>query len=149
MPAGHGMSAPGALISMTRISEDFSAHLRAAVRSRGRRCPRRRDQPASRPGRAGPLAMDAWDGYPWARARLPRTVRESGVRTLVVFTGDVHVHHGFDIGEEFEDPASPDDRCGTGHHIDLQRRARDPAAGRPGGEDDGRSASALLRRPAR
>ncbi|GAA2352676.1 alkaline phosphatase D family protein [Streptomyces harbinensis] len=53
-----------------------------------------------------PLAMDAWDGYPWARERLLRSVRESGVRNLVVFTGDVHVHHAFDIKEDFDDPAS-------------------------------------------
>ncbi|CAL9544455.1 Alkaline phosphatase D [Streptomyces sp. enrichment culture] len=50
--------------------------------------------------------MDAWDGYPWARERLLRTVRESGMRSLVVFTGDVHVHHGFDIKGDFDDPAS-------------------------------------------
>ncbi|TDC71854.1 alkaline phosphatase D family protein [Streptomyces hainanensis] len=53
-----------------------------------------------------PLSMDAWDGYPAARERFLAAVREAGLENLVVLTGDVHVHYGFDLKEDWDDPAS-------------------------------------------
>ncbi|MBB1253049.1 alkaline phosphatase D family protein [Streptomyces alkaliterrae] len=52
-----------------------------------------------------PLSMDAWDGYPAARARVLRGAREAGVPNLVFLTGDVHVHYAFDV---HHDPDRPD-----------------------------------------
>jgi alkaline phosphatase D len=39
----------------------------------------------------GALAMDKWDGYPAARARLLRGIVERNVANVVVLSGDVHV----------------------------------------------------------
>lgn len=38
----------------------------------------------------GALAMDKWDGYPAARARLLHGLRDRGVANTVVLSGDVH-----------------------------------------------------------
>jgi alkaline phosphatase D len=54
----------------------------------------------------GAVSMDAWDGYPAARRRLMDGVAAAGVTNLVVLTGDVHVHYGLDIKEDFDDPDS-------------------------------------------
>jgi alkaline phosphatase D len=59
-------------------------------------------------GRAGlPANMDAWDGYPTARARLLRSAREADAN-LVTLTGDTHnawafelAHGGEPAGVEF------------------------------------------------
>ena len=53
-----------------------------------------------------PLSMDAWDGYPAARERVLAGAESAGVENLVVLTGDVHVHYGFDIKRDFDDPDS-------------------------------------------
>lgn len=54
----------------------------------------------------GTLSMDSWDGYPASRRRVLDGWKASGRENLMVLTGDVHVHYGFDILENFEDPAS-------------------------------------------
>ena len=38
----------------------------------------------------GAIAMDKWDAYPAARARLLQGIRDRGVANAVVLTGDVH-----------------------------------------------------------
>ncbi|MFD1828371.1 alkaline phosphatase D family protein [Streptomyces desertarenae] len=53
-----------------------------------------------------PLSMDAWDGYPAARERVLAGAESAGIDNLVVLTGDVHVHYGFDIKRDFDDPGS-------------------------------------------
>ncbi|MTE18804.1 twin-arginine translocation signal domain-containing protein [Streptomyces sp. TRM43335] len=53
-----------------------------------------------------PLSMDAWDGYPGSRERVLAGADAAGVENLVVLTGDVHVHYGFDIKRDFDDPDS-------------------------------------------
>ena len=45
---------------------------------------------APRPGPHGELSMDSWDGYPAARARVMRGLRQRGVANPIVLTGDVH-----------------------------------------------------------
>ncbi|MYR30296.1 MULTISPECIES: alkaline phosphatase D family protein [unclassified Streptomyces] len=52
------------------------------------------------------LSMDSWDGYPASRGRLLDGWRASGKDNLMVLTGDVHVHYGFDLKADFDDPAS-------------------------------------------
>ncbi|EDY43826.1 alkaline phosphatase D family protein [Streptomyces sp. SPB074] len=52
------------------------------------------------------LSMDSWDGYPASRQRLLDGWRASGKDNLMVLTGDVHVHYGFDLKADFADPAS-------------------------------------------
>jgi alkaline phosphatase D len=39
---------------------------------------------------SGALGMDKWDGYPAARARLLRGLRERGIGGAVILSGDVH-----------------------------------------------------------
>ncbi|MDG9701902.1 alkaline phosphatase D family protein [Streptomyces sp. DH37] len=53
-----------------------------------------------------PVSMDAWDGYPGARERFLAGAESAGVDNLVVLTGDVHVHYGFDIKRDADDPGS-------------------------------------------
>ncbi|MEE1939872.1 alkaline phosphatase D family protein [Streptomyces sp. TRM 70361] len=53
-----------------------------------------------------PLSMDSWDGYPGARERVLAGAESAGVDNLVFLTGDVHVHYGFDIKRDFDDPDS-------------------------------------------
>ncbi|MFD8783513.1 alkaline phosphatase D family protein [Kitasatospora sp. NPDC059599] len=57
---------------------------------------------------AGPskLSMDAWDGYPAARERFLKAVDRSGVKNLVLLTGDVHVAYALDVKRDFDDPDS-------------------------------------------
>ncbi|NED78861.1 alkaline phosphatase, partial [Streptomyces sp. SID11233] len=52
------------------------------------------------------LSMDSWDGYPASRQRLLDGWQASGKDNLMVLTGDVHVHYGFDLKADFDDPAS-------------------------------------------
>ncbi|MQY11209.1 Alkaline phosphatase D [Streptomyces sp. RB5] len=49
---------------------------------------------------------DSWDGYRASRERILAGAETAGVDNLVVLTGDVHVHYGFDIKRDFTDPAS-------------------------------------------
>ena len=52
------------------------------------------------------LSMDAWDGYPASRARVLNGAVAAGVENLMVLSGDVHVHYGFDLKKNFDDPSS-------------------------------------------
>ncbi|WP_431985559.1 alkaline phosphatase D family protein [Streptomyces griseoflavus] len=52
------------------------------------------------------VSMDSWDGYPASRERVLAGARAAGVDNLMVLTGDVHVHYGFDIKRDFSDPDS-------------------------------------------
>ncbi len=52
------------------------------------------------------LSMDAWDGYPAARDRFMKAVKDAGVANLVVLTGDVHVQYAIDLKEDYDDPKS-------------------------------------------
>lgn len=52
------------------------------------------------------LSMDSWDGYPASRSRLLDGWQSAGRENLMVLTGDVHVHYGFDLKADFDDPAS-------------------------------------------
>jgi alkaline phosphatase D len=63
----------------------------------------RRDNPNG----DGTLSMDSWDGYPASRRRVLEGWKASGRENLVVLTGDVHVHYGLDIHEDFDVPDSP------------------------------------------
>ncbi|MCP9959205.1 alkaline phosphatase D family protein [Streptomyces sudanensis] len=58
------------------------------------------------PGPDFKVSMDAWDGYPAARARLLDGAQAAGVDNLVVLTGDVHVGYALDLKADFDDPAS-------------------------------------------
>lgn len=50
------------------------------------------------------VSVDSWDGYPASRERV--LAGAAAVDNLMVLTGDVHVHYGFDIKRDFADPAS-------------------------------------------
>jgi alkaline phosphatase D len=52
------------------------------------------------------VSMDSWDGYPASRERVLAGARAAGIENLMVLTGDVHVHYGFDIKRDFDDPGS-------------------------------------------
>ncbi|MFB7779172.1 alkaline phosphatase D family protein [Streptomyces bauhiniae] len=52
------------------------------------------------------LSMDSWDGYPASRKRVLDGWQAAGRDNLLVLTGDVHVHFGMDIKQDFDDPAS-------------------------------------------
>ncbi|WP_320779152.1 alkaline phosphatase D family protein [Streptomyces sp. CRN 30] len=52
------------------------------------------------------VSMDSWDGYPASRERVLAGAQAAGVENLMVLTGDVHVHYGFDIKRDFDDPDS-------------------------------------------
>ncbi|WP_407110182.1 alkaline phosphatase [Streptomyces sp. DSM 116494] len=52
------------------------------------------------------VSMDSWDGYPASRERVLAGAQAAGVENLMVLTGDVHVHYGFDIKRDFSDPGS-------------------------------------------
>jgi alkaline phosphatase D len=52
------------------------------------------------------VSMDSWDGYPASRERVLAGAQAAGVENLMVLTGDVHVHYGFDIKRDFDDPRS-------------------------------------------
>jgi alkaline phosphatase D len=53
------------------------------------------------------LAMDKWDAYPAARARLFRHIHEAGVRNVTVLTGDVHQAWAGTLRTDFADERSP------------------------------------------
>ncbi|MFE0253303.1 alkaline phosphatase D family protein [Streptomyces sp. NPDC059010] len=52
------------------------------------------------------VSMDAWDGYRASRRRVLDGAKAAGIENLMVLTGDVHVGYGFDIKDDFDDPAS-------------------------------------------
>ncbi|WP_280870941.1 alkaline phosphatase D family protein [Streptomyces sp. MJP52] len=52
------------------------------------------------------LSMDSWDGYPASRRRVLEGWKASGRENLMILTGDVHVHYGLDVKEDFDDPSS-------------------------------------------
>ncbi|MER5480697.1 alkaline phosphatase D family protein [Streptomyces sp. NPDC002734] len=52
------------------------------------------------------LSMDSWDGYPASRRRVLEGWKASGQENLMILTGDVHVHYGLDVKEDFDDPTS-------------------------------------------
>ncbi|MFD9321909.1 alkaline phosphatase D family protein [Streptomyces sp. NPDC060053] len=52
------------------------------------------------------VSMDSWDGYPASRERILSGAQAAGVENLMVLTGDVHVHYGFDIKRDFADRTS-------------------------------------------
>jgi alkaline phosphatase D len=59
---------------------------------------------------------DAWDGYPAARRRLLSFIRDNGLRSCVVLTGDAHVNYVCDLKADFGDAqAEPvaTELCGT------------------------------------
>jgi len=58
------------------------------------------------PNGDGTVSMDSWDGYPASRRRVLDGWKASGKQNLMVLTGDVHVHYGIDILDDFEDPDS-------------------------------------------
>lgn len=53
------------------------------------------------------IALDKWDAYPAARARLFRHVQEAGVKGLTVLTGDVHQSLAGTLRADFADEKSP------------------------------------------
>ncbi|MDT0398689.1 alkaline phosphatase D family protein [Streptomyces edwardsiae] len=52
------------------------------------------------------VSMDSWDGYPASRERVLAGAQAAGVDNLMILTGDVHVHYGFDVKRDFSDPDS-------------------------------------------
>ncbi|MBC7274515.1 MAG: alkaline phosphatase D family protein [Streptomyces sp.] len=52
------------------------------------------------------VSMDSWDGYPASRERVLAGAEAAGIENLMVLTGDVHVHYGFDIKRDFADQGS-------------------------------------------
>ena len=50
---------------------------------------------------------DDWNGYPANRARLLRTVHESGLSNPVMLAGDIHSYWTNDVKLDFNDPNSP------------------------------------------
>jgi alkaline phosphatase D len=62
------------------------------------------------------LWSDAWDGYPAARLRLLRSLRDAGARSCVVVTGDNHANYVGDLRLDFDElDAEPvaTEICGT------------------------------------
>jgi alkaline phosphatase D len=63
--------------------------------------------PRSRP--TGRTNIDAWSGYPAARARLVEEIRERKLTNVVIATGDVHQNHAGTVpvrDEELDGPAA-------------------------------------------
>ena len=58
--------------------------------------------------------VDQWDGYFAARARLFRSVRDSGATNLVVLSGDIHSSWGSELTDDPNDPAVYDPASGRG-----------------------------------
>ena len=50
--------------------------------------------------------VDAWDGYPAARARLFAELQRSRARNPIVLTGDIHSAWGANLLADFSDPSS-------------------------------------------
>ncbi len=59
------------------------------------------------PGEGQSFWTDGWDGYPAARARLLRSVSQSGAANPLVIGGDVHTFIVADLKSDFNDPAAP------------------------------------------
>jgi alkaline phosphatase D len=59
------------------------------------------------PGEGQSFWNDGWDGYPAARARLLRSVSESGAANPLVIGGDIHTFVVADLKSDFKDPAAP------------------------------------------
>ena len=51
--------------------------------------------------------LDQWDGYPVERAQILGTLRDSGVRNLVVLSGDAHLYLASYLRTDFDDLAEP------------------------------------------
>lgn len=49
------------------------------------------------------VSSDAWDGYPAARRRLLRLLRDTGARSCLVITGDTHANYVADLKTDFDD----------------------------------------------
>lgn len=59
------------------------------------------------PGEGQSFWNDGWDGYPAARARLLRSVSESGAANPLVIGGDMHTFIAADLKVDFNDPPAP------------------------------------------
>jgi alkaline phosphatase D len=55
---------------------------------------------------ASRFSMDKWDGYPVARDRLVARLVETRAPNPIVLSGDVHVHFGADLKQDFARPES-------------------------------------------
>ncbi len=55
--------------------------------------------------RAAQLNTDMWDGYPEARARVFRMIRNEHIDNVLVLTGDIHSSWVSDLSENPSDPA--------------------------------------------
>ena len=58
--------------------------------------------------------LDQWHGYPESRTRLLEFVRTSGVRDVVVLTGDIHTSWANELVIDPNDPAQYDPATGAG-----------------------------------
>ena len=54
----------------------------------------------------GRFWTDGWDGYPLARQRLLKAVRNSGAANPLVLSGDVHTFYAAELRADFDRPAS-------------------------------------------
>ncbi len=61
----------------------------------------------SDPGPAARVWLDSWDGYVAERDRVLAEAAASGVRNLVVVTGDRHQNHAAELLADHSDPGSP------------------------------------------
>jgi alkaline phosphatase D len=57
---------------------------------------------------------DAWDGYPAARERVLRHVRDEAIQNVVVLTGDVHSSWAMELALDPFDPRAYDPATGRG-----------------------------------
>jgi alkaline phosphatase D len=55
----------------------------------------------------GRFSMDKWDGYVAARQRLYARLKDTKAPNPVILSGDVHLHYGADLKEDYANPASP------------------------------------------
>jgi alkaline phosphatase D len=62
----------------------------------------------------GNLNVDAWDGYPAARARLYQALRRDRVEDVAVLTGDIHTSWAAELTENPWNPAAYDPATGRG-----------------------------------
>jgi alkaline phosphatase D len=58
-------------------------------------------------GAALPPFVDKWDGFPGARARLVRSIRERGLTNVVIASGDAHIHAIGTVPVRDEEPDGP------------------------------------------
>ncbi|MGW1138181.1 alkaline phosphatase D family protein [Streptomyces zhihengii] len=59
------------------------------------------------PGPGTTVWLDPWDGYVAERNRLLAEADATGVRNLVVITGDRHQNYAWDLKRDYADPGSP------------------------------------------